>query len=126
MPERRVFNVAIEIQMTASPKPPSDGGEDRREPSTGDTRVAREPDEGAPRLPHERDESADSQTTDNGSQRQIGKQALEDLENGLVDTGRKPELDKVYDENLRTGGGEESGAREAGGGDAPTSRTRGA
>jgi hypothetical protein len=93
--------------MTVSPKPPLDGGEDRREPSTGETRVAREPD-GAPRLPHERDESADSQTTDNGSQQQIGKQAFEDLENGLVDTGRKPQLDEVYDENLRTGGGEES------------------
>ena len=51
--------------------------------------------ESAPRLPHERDQSADSQTPTDGEPTEVGKQAHEDVERGLVDTDRGPVLDKL-------------------------------
>jgi hypothetical protein len=89
--------------MTTFPKSPLTDADDKRPPTSGETHTSRDP-RVSPRLPHEGDESAGSQTAENPSQRQIGKQALEDLENGLEDTGRKPALDQVYDENLRGDG----------------------
>lgn len=82
------------------PKSPIADDKEKSSPSQGDTRAShqREP---SPRLPHERDESSDSQAKSNPSQQVVGEQALDDLERGLVDTGRKPELDRVYDETLR-------------------------
>ena len=51
-----------------------------------------------PRLPHERDQSADSQTTTvDPTTRRMGELALADLEQGKMDTSRRPVMDKVYD-----------------------------
>lgn len=44
--------------------------------------------ESAPRLPHERDQSSDSQKTRDGHPPEVGRQAHEDIERGLVDTDR--------------------------------------
>ena len=51
--------------------------------------------ESAPRLPHERDQSADSQTPTDGQPTEVGRQAHEDLERGIVDTDRGPVMDKL-------------------------------
>lgn len=56
----------------------------------------------SPRLPHERDESSDSQT---GPPDAVIQQAHKDLERGLVDTGRGPVMDKLYEEKVRPEGG---------------------
>jgi hypothetical protein len=50
-----------------------------------------------PRTPKERDESADSQASREPSGASIGRQASEDVERGLVDTGKGPVLDQAYD-----------------------------
>lgn len=55
--------------------------------------------ESAPRLPHERDQSSDSQQDQDGSE--MGRKAMEDVERGVVDTGRGPEIDRVYNEKVR-------------------------
>ena len=47
----------------------------------------------APRLPHEHDESADAQS---GKPSEIIRQAERDLERGLRDTDRGPQMAKVY------------------------------
>lgn len=49
-----------------------------------------------PRLPHERDESSDSQTEPPAEVREVGRQAAQDLQRGLVDTDRGPVLDRLY------------------------------
>lgn len=54
-----------------------------------------------PKLPHERDESADSQASEQPSQAEVGEQAYEDIDRGLVDTGRAPVTNRVYKERLR-------------------------
>jgi hypothetical protein len=53
----------------------------------------------SPRLPHERDESSDSQTQ--AVPDPLMQQALADVEKGLVDTGRRPVSDQVYEEAVR-------------------------
>jgi len=52
--------------------------------------------ESAPRLPHERDQSSDSQQTPDGRPTEVGRQAHEDVERGLVDTDRGLEANRVY------------------------------
>ena len=56
--------------------------------------------ETAPRLPHERDQSSDSQQNQGGSAEQ-GRKGMEDVERGVVDTDRGPEIDRVYNEKVR-------------------------
>ena len=54
--------------------------------------------EKVPRLPHERDESSDSQeVTKEPTTQRMGELAHADLERGLVDTDRRPVLDKAYE-----------------------------
>lgn len=50
-----------------------------------------------PRLPHERDESADSQTGVDNDVEQVVRQAHDDLQRGLVDTGTGPVIGSTYD-----------------------------
>jgi hypothetical protein len=57
--------------------------------------------ESAPRLPHEHDQSSDSQQSQEGTAPRIGRQALEDVERGLVDTDRGPVVDRVYNEKVK-------------------------
>ena len=68
----------------------------------GKTKVQQE---GAPvpLLPSERDQSSDSQQSQggNGSQREMGRQALEDVERGVVDTDLGPVTDRVYNDKLK-------------------------
>lgn len=49
----------------------------------------------SPRLPHEHDQSADSQTPADKQPTEVGKQALKDVERGVVDTDRGPVMDKL-------------------------------
>lgn len=65
-----------------------------RDAQGGQTRVE-QGGEPAPRLPHEHDQSADSQTPTDAEPTEVGKQAHEDVERGLVDTDRGPVMDKL-------------------------------
>lgn len=65
-------------------------------PAQGETQEA------VPRMPHERDESADAQVRKEPSAQRMGQTAHDDLERGLVDTSKAPELDTTYDK-LRGG-----------------------
>jgi hypothetical protein len=59
----------------------------------GDTRREQgETQQAVPRRPDERDESADSQASDEPSQRRVGEIAREDVESGKVDTDKGPVL----------------------------------
>lgn len=82
--------------------------------SAGRTRASRSTQGDAsgvqPRLPSERDESADSQSGGEPSGQAVGRQALEDLERGLADTGTAPVTDSTY---RRVKGGDESGEESA-------------
>jgi hypothetical protein len=62
---------------------------------SGKTKVAQEG-ESSPRLPHERDQSSESQQTPDGRPTEVGRQAHEDVERGLVDTDRGLEANRVY------------------------------
>ena len=66
----------------------------------GDTKVE-QGGESAPRLPHEHDQSSDSQQNVDGSAPEVGKQALEDVERGIVDTDRGPVTDRVYNDKVK-------------------------
>lgn len=66
----------------------------------GETRASVEQDQALPRLPHEHDESADSQAS---PPRPEIQQAAKDLNRGLVDTGRMPVTDAIYDRLKRAG-----------------------
>lgn len=57
-----------------------------------------------PRLPHERDESADSQSASGAPGQELGRQAYEDVQRGVVDTDRGPLMDWVYRQLRRWGG----------------------
>lgn len=54
-----------------------------------------------PQLPQEIDESAHSQHQ--GEQRAVIQQAHDDIERGLQDTTRKPELDRAYEQQKGAG-----------------------
>ena len=49
-----------------------------------------------PQAPHEIDESAHSQAADNPGARRLGEIAHDDVEEGLQDTSKAPELDATY------------------------------
>jgi hypothetical protein len=66
----------------------------------GKTRVAQDG-EAAPRLPHEHDQSSDSQRSKEATPPRVGKQALKDVERGIVDTDRGPEADRVYNDKVK-------------------------
>ena len=57
--------------------------------------------ESAPRLPHEHDQSSDSQQSQDGTPPAVGRQALDDIERGLVDTDRGPVVDQVYNDKVK-------------------------
>ncbi|MBO9515359.1 MAG: hypothetical protein J7549_14685 [Variovorax sp.] len=67
---------------------------------SGNTKVEQEG-EAAPRLPHERDQSSDSQQTPDGQPPAIGRRALQDIEQGRVDTDRGPVVDEVYNRKVK-------------------------
>jgi len=71
-----------------------------RDAGGGKTQVAQDG-ESKPRLPHERDQSSDSQENQDGSAPEVGRQALEDVERGLVDTDRGPVTDRVYNDKVK-------------------------
>jgi hypothetical protein len=76
-----------------------------RDTSRGQTvPVQGETQDGVPRMPHERDESADSQQAQEPSGQRMGQVAHDDMERGLVDTDKGPELDRTYDK-VRAGTG---------------------
>lgn len=81
---------------TSSTRPASDTPQPDplRDAESGQTKVE-QGGESSPRLPHERDQSADSQTPTDGQPTEVGKQAHEDVESGLVDTDRGPVMDKL-------------------------------
>ncbi len=54
-----------------------------------------------PKEPYERDESAASQDSEAPTQAEVGEQAHDDIERGLVDTGRSPVTNRVYKERLK-------------------------
>jgi hypothetical protein len=73
----------------------------RRQP--GSTRTTQEG-RALPRLPHERDESADSQQAAGAPGQELGRQAYDDLQRGVVDTDRGPVMNWVYQQLRRWGG----------------------
>jgi hypothetical protein len=80
-------------KTTAKPDPSKDAGGGKTKVEQGG--------ESAPRLPHEHDQSSDSQENQDGSAPRVGRQALEDVERGLVDTDRGPVADRVYNDKLK-------------------------
>jgi hypothetical protein len=54
-----------------------------------------------PKLPHEHDQSSDSQQNQDGAAPKVGRQALKDIERGIVDTDRGPVADRVYNEKVK-------------------------
>lgn len=83
--------------MATDKRTAPDGTKDK---DSGDTRVE-QGGESAPRLPHEHDQSSDSQQTVDGSAPEVGKQALADVERGMVDTDRGPVTDRVYNDKVK-------------------------
>ena len=89
VPTGRCHGAACEKNATtqgASPWPTS-------KPHKGKTQAAQEG-EAKPRLPHEHDQSSDSQQTTDVQPPEVGRQALKDIERGLVDTDRAPVTDR--------------------------------
>ncbi|HYP71272.1 MAG TPA: hypothetical protein VEP93_10320 [Variovorax sp.] len=74
--------------------------DDLRDAGGGQTKT-QQGGESKPRLPHEHDESSDSQESQGGEPTEVGKQAHEDVERGLVDTDRGLEADSVYREKVK-------------------------
>jgi hypothetical protein len=72
----------------------------RKDDGGGKTR-SEQAGQGAPRLPHEHDQSSDSQQHQDGGVPRVGQQAHEDIERGLVDTDKGPELDRVYNDEVK-------------------------
>ena len=66
----------------------------------GKTKIEQDGDS-VPQLPHERDQSSDSQQNVDGTAPEVGRQALEDIESGKVDTDRGPVADRVYNEKVK-------------------------
>ncbi len=72
--------------------PPVGRGETRRE--QGETQDA------VPRRPDERDESADSQASEEPSQRRVGELGRQDVESGKVDTDEGPVLRDLHQNRI--------------------------
>ena len=79
---------------------PDPSKDDADKGDDGKTKVA-QGGESAPRLPHERDQSSDSQQNQDGAAPEVGRQALEDVERGVVDTDRGPVTDRVYNDKVK-------------------------
>jgi hypothetical protein len=67
---------------------------DRSRTSQRRDQLGAEGERAEPRLPHERDESSDSQAQ---GVRKVIRQGKDDLDRGLQDTSRKPEMDRAYE-----------------------------
>ena len=78
------------------------GSKDLNQPvGRGETRRAQgETQDAVPRRPDERDESADSQASDEPSQRRVGEIAREDVESGKVDTDKGPVLRDLHQNKI--------------------------
>jgi hypothetical protein len=83
-----------------SKTPPSEPSDPVKDAGGGKTKVE-QGGESAPRLPHERDQSSDSQEMQDGRPPEVGRQAHEDVERGLVDTDQGLEADRVYKDKVR-------------------------
>ncbi|UVH56828.1 hypothetical protein NWF24_28975 [Variovorax paradoxus] len=81
--------------MSKSSKSKTAPADPQKDASGGNTKVE-QGGESAPRLPHEHDQSSDSQQTPDGRPTEVGRQAHEDVERGLVDTDRGLEANRVY------------------------------
>ncbi|MGJ7531384.1 hypothetical protein [Variovorax sp. GB1P17] len=79
--------------------PPSEPEDAVKATGGGETKVE-QGGESVPRLPHERDQSSDSQETKDGRPPEVGRQALKDVERGLVDTDRGLEADRAYSDKV--------------------------
>jgi hypothetical protein len=71
----------------------------------GDTRPQQQDtaDRSAPRTPNERDASADSQSSDQGGNQAQNQAAARDAASGRPDTDKGPEMDRVYNDEVRDG-----------------------
>ncbi|MGJ7537356.1 MULTISPECIES: hypothetical protein [unclassified Variovorax] len=81
--------------MSKSSKSKTAPADPQKDTGGGNTKVE-QGGESAPRLPHEHDQSSDSQQTPDGRPTEVGRQAHEDVERGLVDTDRGLEANRVY------------------------------
>jgi hypothetical protein len=72
----------------------------RGAPKAGGTQPVRH-ERAEPRLPHEHDESSDSQVVGSPGSAEVGQQAYDDVERGLVDTDRGAVSDEVYNRSLK-------------------------
>ena len=81
--------------MSKSSKSKTTPADPQKDAGGGKTKVE-QGGESAPRLPHEHDQSSDSQQTPDGRPTEVGRQAHEDVERGLVDTDRGLEANRVY------------------------------
>ncbi|SDX38783.1 hypothetical protein SAMN05518669_104364 [Variovorax sp. YR634] len=81
--------------MSKSSKSKTAPADPQKDAGGGKTKVE-QGGESAPRLPHEHDQSSDSQQTQDGRPTEVGRQAHEDVERGLVDTDRGLEANRVY------------------------------
>jgi hypothetical protein len=89
-------------EHTMARKPKSPAKADPAKDAGGGKTKVEQGGESAPRLPHERDQSSDSQQNLDGTGAQrVGRQALEDVERGVVDTDRGPVADRVYKDKLK-------------------------
>jgi hypothetical protein len=89
-------------ERTMARKPKSPAKADPAKDAGGGKTKVQQGGESAPRLPHERDQSSDSQQNLEGTGAQrVGRQALEDVERGVVDTDRGPVTDRVYNDKLK-------------------------
>ena len=86
--------------MTPKSRPAKTDTQGAKDAGGGKTQVE-QGGESAPRLPHERDQSSDSQQSADGGAPQVGRQAHEDIERGLVDTDKGPVTDRVYNDKLK-------------------------
>jgi hypothetical protein len=80
--------------------PPNEPGDPVKDAGGGKTKVE-QGGESVPRLPHEHDQSSDSQQTADGQPTEVGRQAHEDVERGLVDTDRGLEANRVYKDKVK-------------------------
>ena len=84
--------------MTQSQKNTPDDGQGDTRPQQQETR-----DRSVPRTPNERDTSADSQSGGQPGSSAQTDAAASDAASGRPDTGKAPEMDRVYNEQVRDG-----------------------
>jgi hypothetical protein len=84
-----------------APAPAKSGAAKKKNGADEEKTRVQQQGESAPRLPHERDQSSDSQQDQGGAAPRVGRQALDDIERGVVDTDRGPVADRVYNDKLK-------------------------